>query len=359
MVARETIYSSPGGDTTQIKMTAKELVELGVDVDIMLATDKINYLKYDIIHFFNIIRPDDILPHIRSGLPYVVSTIYVDYSEYDKLIRKGFVARILKIFNPNQIEFIKTVGRFIFKGNLVKSSYYFFNGHYKSVLKVAADAHMLLPNSDSEYKRFVNDYGIVRPYRKIVNAIDPKIFSNNVEPNKTYLNHVVCAGRVEGIKNQLNLIKALVNTKLNLTIVGKPSPNQLSYYDECVRVAATGDNVKFIDHIDHSELVRIYSAAKVHVLPSWFETTGLSSLESAAMNCNIVITKKGDTEEYFGSFAYYCEPHDLDSIRNSVFEAYESDINPKFREHIMANYTWKRAAEQTLQAYNELLKGLV
>ena len=48
MVARSTLYSCPGGDTTQIEMTAKYLRRFGVIADIVLANQKIDYVKYDL-----------------------------------------------------------------------------------------------------------------------------------------------------------------------------------------------------------------------------------------------------------------------------------------------------------------------
>jgi len=101
----------------------------------------------------------------------------------------------------------------------------------------------------------------------------------------------------------------------------------------------------------------LYKAAKVHVLPSWFETTGLSSLEAGAMGCNIVVTRKGDTEEYFKDMAYYCEPDDVESIRNAVLQAYTNPVNPYLQDYIFSHYTWKDTAEQTLQAYQLILEN--
>jgi glycosyltransferase involved in cell wall biosynthesis len=52
-----------------------------------------------------------------------------------------------------------------------------------------------------------------------------------------------------------------------------------AYYQQCR--AAAGPNVTFLDRVPHDELVRYYQLAKIHVLASWFETTGLSSLEGS------------------------------------------------------------------------------
>ena len=111
----------------------------------------------------------------------------------------------------------------------------------------------------------------------------------------------------------------------------------------------------FLGSIPHEELRELYQIAKVHALVSWMETPGLSSLEAAAMRCNIVVTKKGDTEEYFEDFAFYCEPDDVRTIKEAIDNAYLSDFNEELRNKILTNYTWERAAESTLRGYNKAL----
>ena len=53
-ITRSTLYAVPGGDTEQILQTARFLKELGVEVDLFLTTEKINYAEYDLLHVFNI-----------------------------------------------------------------------------------------------------------------------------------------------------------------------------------------------------------------------------------------------------------------------------------------------------------------
>src|SRR6516164_5516319 len=107
-ISRASLFSDKGGDTIQIANTASQLRILGIEVDIFLADQKPEYARYDLLHFFNIIRPDDILPHISlSRLPFVVSTIYVDYSEYEKRARQGLSALLFRFLSPDLIEYLK------------------------------------------------------------------------------------------------------------------------------------------------------------------------------------------------------------------------------------------------------------
>jgi glycosyltransferase involved in cell wall biosynthesis len=356
MVARSTLYSSPGGDTTQIEMTAKYLRDLGITADVVLADKKIDYKKYDLIHFFNIIRPDDILCHMKRDKPFVVSTVFVEYSEFDKIARSGLSGLLFKILTPSQIEYFKCIARFLLKRDKIKSNYFLFRGQMKSISYIAERAKLLLPNSHNEYKRLESHLHKNFPYRKVVNAIDPNIFNDSVIEDKNFKDHILMVARIEGLKNQLNVIKALGGTKYQLTIIGKPALNQIAYYNECRALASEYSNIHFVtEHIEHKKLVSIYKASKVHVLASWFETTGLVSLEAAMMGCNIVVTRKGDTEEYFKDMAYYCEPDDIDSIRDAVIKAYNEPVNPGLKSFIKKNYTWNNAAQQTLEAYYSVL----
>ena len=102
-------------------------------------------------------------------------------------------------------------------------------------------------------------------------------------------------------------------------------------------------------------MIDYYKKAKVHVLPSWHETCGLSSLEAAAMGCNIVITDKGFTREYFGENAFYCNPASPESIFNAVEQAAQAGYNSVLQQKILHHYTWQQAAASTLKAYQNIL----
>ena len=53
------------------------------------------------------------------------------------------------------------------------------------------------------------------------------------------------------------------------------------------------------------------------------------------MGCNIVITEKGFTREYFGDDAFYCEPGDPESIYNAVENAAQSDCRIALQQKIL------------------------
>jgi glycosyltransferase involved in cell wall biosynthesis len=352
-ITRSTLHDVPGGDTIQVLQLVKHLKKSGIGAAVLLTHEKIAYAEYDLLYFSNIIRPADILFHIsRSKKPFLVSPIYIDYSEYDRYHRKGIAGFILRHFPASSNEYIKTIARWLTGSDSLRSPGYVWKGQQRSIREILQKAAGLLPGSEKEYRRLKDQYAIEKNYTVVPNGIDPALFC----PDKQTLRDnklVLCAARIEGIKNQLNLIEALNDTQYTLLLIGSPAPNQKKYYDACRKTASK--NIRFLEHVPQDVLIGYYKKAKVHVLPSWFETCGLSSLEAAAMGCNIVITDKGYAREYFGNDAFYCDPGDPRSIFNAIEAAAQSDPRPALQQKILRNYTWQRAADITLSACKSIL----
>jgi len=351
-ITRSTLFDVPGGDTVQVVQTARHLEQLGITANIKLSKEEINYADYDLLHFFNLTRPADILYHSKkSGKPFVVSTILCNYTEYDKHHRKG-VGVIFGFLPPNTIEYLKTIARWVLGKDHLASKEYLWKGQHRSITEVLKSASMVLPNSESEYSRIIKSYSCKINHAVIPNGVDQHLFRRNPSVAKDP-NLVLCVARIEGIKNQLNLIKALNNTRFKLVMIGSHAPNQKPYYDECRSIAAS--NITFINHIPQKELLTYYEQAKVHILPSWFETTGLSSIEGAVMGCNIIITDRGDAKEYFGTHAFYCNPARPESIFEAVKKASESSYDETLYNMVLKRYTWQQAATETLKAYKQII----
>ena len=353
LIARSTINKVHGGITVQVHETAKHLCELGVNAVVHLANEKINYDEYDLLHFFDITRPANILYHIKkSDKPFVLTPILINYSEYDKQYRAGISGLLFRMLPASRNEYIKAVSRWILHRDSLQSKNYLWKGHSNSIRYILDKAAMLLPNSQQEYEQLKTQYHFDRDFYIIPNGINEKLF----QPNESALkdkNLVLCAARIEGIKNQLNLIKAMNGTEFRLLLIGDPAPNQTKYYDQCRKIA--GENIEFIPRLSQEKLITYYKKAKVHILPSWFETCGLSSLEAAAMGCNIVITDKGFAKEYFSKDAFYCDPGNPESIYNAVKQAAESPSQKILQEKVLKNFTWKQAAIKTMEAYKKII----
>lgn len=281
-VTRHSIYSSYGGDTVQLLQTKNYLEKIGVNVTI---ADSSNYdfANYDVIHFFNLRNPQDILVPVRKarklGIPSVLSTIWGSYHEGDIKGRDGWYSLLSRSLKENHLEYMKAAARVIVNRNISKNMLmYFLKGHLTAQKEIISGVDVLLPNSPTELERVRLDMS--SPSKKgvvVPNAVDLDVFDSHCvesdEKFKKFENSIVCAARIESRKGQLQLIRAVKATPYKLVIVGKPSPNSMSYYKKCLKEAS--NNVHFISHIAHDELAKLYKVARAHALISWMETPGL------------------------------------------------------------------------------------
>jgi len=359
-LSRTTLFSVTGGDTIQVLKTADALRAKGCEV--MVSTDVDPDMDgFDLVHIFNLTRPQETyfqaLAAKRKGIPVVLSPIYADFSEYDRQARHGIQGILLKHLSPSLAQTVKIAGRMVLHGECAEGSLKLIaTGYRRAQLRLLSMASVLLPNSHSEMRRIERDFSetIKKSYVVVPNAIDPQLFvSTQYQPVEEYRDCVLCVARIEGLKCQLELARALNGSELKLVLIGKPAPNQMAYYRQIIK--EKGPNVTVLGEIPHDELPRYYASCKVHALVSWMETTGLSSLEAGVMGANLVITEKGDTREYFGDLARYCSPDSIDSIRAAVTSAFNAPRSDLLRERILEKYTWSAAAEATLAGYYHAL----
>ena len=362
--ARINLFTAPGGDTIQIVKTMDHLKNLGITCDLNITiTKKIDYSKYDLVHLFNFTRIQETYWFAkqakRAGKPVLLSTIYWDNTEVEKLSDIGFRSFLNKYLSMNQIEYLKGLARFLIQKEINRATLnLLLKGFRRLQLDTIQYIDFYLPNAEIEMEMFNHHFAKDRklPYLDIPNGVEltDKTESINTSTYKELKNCVLCVGRIDPRKNQLNLVRALKNTDLTLVFVGKPAPNHQAYMKKIEKEIRPG--MHFLGQLEHEKIIELYQIAKVHVCPSWYETPGLVSLEAASLGCNIVVTDLGSTREYFGHHAFYCKPDSLISIHDQVLKAYESPKDRTLKEIVDKNFTWKRAAEKTAEAY-EILKN--
>ena len=357
----------PGGDTEQMMQTKKYLEQMGVSVDISLDYHP-DLSKYDIVHLFNTTRIHETYVQFLNakswGKPVVLSPIYHDYSEFNLYHAGKLRGFFYRNFSQNVAEFSKELIRGLLKypRQLRIISYLLWPGYYEAQREVVKGVDCLLPQSHMDIEKEVANFGLDKQqlfYRKVVNGVNFEKFDNTAEadvyPHLKKDSFVLCVARIEPVKNQLKLVNSLKNTGIKLVLVGSINRYHKSYAKKVMKALKEIDGV-YLGYVALSELINLYRKAKVHVLASYFETCGISNLEAAYAGCNIVSTNRGYAKEYFLDFAWYCDPTDEKSIRNAVLKAYESDKHDNLPSFIRENYTWEKAAKQTLEAYIEVME---
>ena len=166
----------------------------------------------------------------------------------------------------------------------------------------------------------------------------------------------VCeVARIEPKKNQLAVIEALMDVDVPLVFVGHPSPYDPEYVTRCRELGARRGRVHFLNWLPEEALPRLYQGAAAHILPSWVELPGLSSLEAGASGCRVISTEISPLREMLGEQAWLCDPFDLNSIRSTVVQALASPVPAGLRPHLLRELSWERVAEVNLKLYEEVL----
>jgi glycosyltransferase involved in cell wall biosynthesis len=164
---------------------------------------------------------------------------------------------------------------------------------------------------------------------------------------------VLCVARLESRKNQLMLLKALEDSDLPVVFATGGFTYQPTYAKACSIYQRPGKTL-FLNRLEQQDLASAYAAARVHVLPSWYELPGIVSQEAAKRGIRVVVTDNGTPRDYFGDLAHYCKPDDYNTVREAVHEAMDASPEPGLAE-CMSDCTWENAATQVLDIYRRAL----
>ncbi|MEQ9262247.1 MAG: glycosyltransferase family 4 protein [Owenweeksia sp.] len=348
-VSRATLFTQAGGDTLQMEQTALYLEKENLQVTIYNGQN-VREEDFDILHFFNIGRPADLIRFTDWAIPKVISAIYIDYTEYDQKHRNGFAGWLARIAGVHGTEYMKTIARGLKAKDRFPPLQYLLRGQKSSVKYLLKSCAIVITASRQEEKALRKEFGHL-PQVSVI-PLGSEHFPALSQTN-TKRSGIVCAARIEGLKNQLNLIRALKGTAISLKLIGKSTANQPGYLEECKVLAE--DSMQFTGPLTREELAAEFQKAKVHVLPSYYETTGLSTVEALKSGCQVVITKRGAQAEIFGDHAFYCDPDDPESIHAAIKKALDSHVDHS--HWVQSAFSWVSAAKKISDIYRSLLQN--
>ncbi len=331
LLARSTLYTQPGGDTVQIIETAKAINQTHFSADIHLKGGSIPFMNYDLVHFFNLGRPADILPYLpQIRVPIVVSSIFV---KYDK-------SRFQYL-----IEYAKTIGRWINGSDSYPGWLYIQMRHKKAVQLIIDRAKYLITTTPKEAKRLKENWEMEKTPRTIslgLNALYLEKFSQQERAG------AIVVGRLENLKNQKAAILASNDLQLPLKVIGNSAKNQASYGEECKKLA--GESVSFLPFMETKELILEYRKAELLILPSQFETFGLVALEAWSQGCKLVLSKNIESSDFFKEKAVFFDPNDKEDLIKAIETAQNSTSIPPSKSDL-ESLSWSTIVNELERIY--------
>jgi len=175
-------------------------------------------------------------------------------------------------------------------------------------------------------------------------------------------------GDVTWNKNLPRLLDGVTNLEIPLVMVGKsliqedydkdnPWNADLNRVNE---LAKNNKNVIRLGFVPGSDLVSVYNLATAAVMPSLYEGFGLPVLEAMACGCSVITSKEGSLGEVAGDAAFYVDAYDVKSIEKGIREVFgnkklQEELSKKGLENVK-QFSWKKTAEETIGAYEQVLK---
>ena len=353
---RPQIFEVPGGDTVQLLKMQKYLAGYGVEVTISPNSADIVRENCDLVHVFNLFDVDSMSAQAHqakaTGLPFVITTNYWNPLEFFFETSHSLFHRLARTVLPQDVAFRRYAAHKRSK----------MTGEIDRQRAVLALAKRILPNSRGEALELQRDFG--QPPEKftvVYNAVD---FDDIEVADADWFaqqyglrDFVLCVGRFEERKNQLGIARALAGLPVPVVFIGGVPSYQRPYFDACRRAGGRIPQALFIEGLPQAQVFSAMKAAKVHILGSWWENTGLVSLEAAMCGCNVVTTNRAPWREYFEDDAWVCDPASRADIRTAVESALAAPYNQRLADRIQRQFTWPLAAHSLKQAYESVLRG--
>jgi glycosyltransferase involved in cell wall biosynthesis len=175
---------------------------------------------------------------------------------------------------------------------------------------------------------------------------------------------ILAVGTIEPRKNYPRLLAAIRQLRgrhgsLPFIINGRPGVPQLviagrpgwAYGDTMQRIAEE-PGVRYLGHVDEPTLTALYESASILAFPSLYEGFGLPLLEAMSHGVPAVVGDGGALPELARTAAIVVKPDDVDAIATAL-ERLLSDAQLRQKlgdegKRRAADFTWDRAAEQTL-----------
>ena len=171
-------------------------------------------------------------------------------------------------------------------------------------------------------------------------------------------------GRPAAYKNLGALIDAFELLKekqpdLLLVLAGRRD-GLFKHYERLVGKRDLDDHVIFTDYVTDGTLRWLYEHCAAFVIPSFSEGFGLPGLEAMQHGAAVVSSNTGALPEVYGDAAEYCNPEDAEDVAAKIRRVLNNEDKrrelAKQGKRQAAKYSWKRTAEQTLDAYKSVLK---
>jgi glycosyltransferase involved in cell wall biosynthesis len=155
-----------------------------------------------------------------------------------------------------------------------------------------------------------------------------------------------------------SILKQVPNAKL--VIVGEGE--QLAYLKQLSKLREVGESVVFTGALGQAEIPNAYAACDVFVLPSLFESFGISLIEAQAAGKPVIGTRTGGVPEALveGETGILVEPGSIKELEKAIIQVLsckglELEMGEKGEKFVEEHYSIQRTVGNVVNAYEKII----
>lgn len=160
-----------------------------------------------------------------------------------------------KHLSVDGMERLKAFGKYVLRGERSEGARYLMTHSFQKMqLEILDNCDVFLPNAKTEMDQIAAHLGFrTDNYVVVPNAVDVASIKAAKEVESTgyerFSGWIVCIGRIDIRKNQLNLIKAVEGSDYKVVFVGKKSPGHIEYANKVVSEIEANPNMEWGEFI--------------------------------------------------------------------------------------------------------------
>ena len=164
---------------------------------------------------------------------------------------------------------------------------------------------------------------------------------------------------LKGLYYLLHAVATIVHRReIHLVVVGSPTPN--GGITRLIRRLGIGDRITFTGRISDAEFVRQYARAAMAVVASVYEGFGLPAGEAMACGVPVISTTGGALPEVVGDAGRLVPPADHMALARAIVDLLDhpehaAEMGRRGYQRVQRHFTWRRAAEKTVDAYRQTI----
>jgi glycosyltransferase involved in cell wall biosynthesis len=235
-------------------------------------------------------------------------------------------------------------------------------------LKVSRRLDRILAVSEASLRDVAHEYGVSRGRMRVVgNGINLDVF--RPIPNLTrrpgrLITTLSADTPLKGFRYLLEAVHELRKRRPNVHLVVIGRPGLKTGTDAVIRKLALRDAVQFTGYLEAKEIARYYAESAIAVVPSLYEGFGFPAGEAMACEVPVVSTRAGALPEVVGEdgrSGLLVPPRDSRTLARAIEQLLDrpeqrAAMGEAGRRRVLEHFTWKRAAERTVEVYREVIE---